>query len=175
VLVASSVYLTITSIRESKNKIQKTTTQHEYELVVTIIPEIKTYINYEFGYRVDYYKLLYPREIVQQGVYLSFVKFEQSKYTDKKGFAVGVTNFSSEREEARIKLELEQSGEAEMIKKEEITVGGIKAIKLSFKPLDDDYSEPRAVAIFEKDQKSYSISSHPENFEGVIESFEFFK
>ena len=61
------------------------------------------------------------------------------------------------------------------IKKEEITVGGIKAIKLSFKPLDDDNNEPRVVAIFEKDQKSYSISSHPENFEDVIESFEFFK
>ncbi|OGM25035.1 hypothetical protein A2715_03780 [Candidatus Woesebacteria bacterium RIFCSPHIGHO2_01_FULL_39_32] len=138
----------------------------------TATPNLKweEYRNEEFRFRVERPKFLYEREFKDQGGYVFFIRFEETKFSIEKGVAIGVSGKTYEEEVEGTKTILTESG-AKLVKEDKITVDDFEGTRLDFEPTGE--GEKRSVVIFSKGDYSYSISTVPEQVEKVIESFKF--
>lgn len=129
-----------------------------------------TYTNEQYAFSIKHPRLMYKREFVNEGGYLYFLRFEETKFSQSKGLAIGVSQNEIETETKRIKKLMEEEG-AILSSETELLVKEMKAKKLEFKPKEGESGEARSIVIVYGDPYSYSISSTPEQIEEIIQSF----
>ena len=130
----------------------------------------RTYTNEAYGYEISHPGLLYQREFVDSGGYEHFVRFEETQFSLDKGVAVGVSLKSAEEELNAMKSELSEN--AELVEERSISVAGLEAAYILFRPSFEG-GEERAIAVFEGNGATFSVSTVPEQMDKVLQSFKF--
>jgi len=131
------------------------------------------YANEEYGFKFLHPKLLYKTEFKNQGGYIFFVKFEENKYSLGKGVAIGIRQSEKGRDVENVKNDIAREGNARLDNEQEIKMGDFYAVILNYTSGDKTQEEDRSIVIIQKDDKSYSISTVPEQIDKVISSFSF--
>src|SRR3989344_2735162 len=131
----------------------------------------KEYKNEKFRYSLLVPQHLLKKEVKNEEGYLSFVRFEENELTRAKRVAVGVSRGRREDEVDKVKEQMNESGLANLIKEVKINVSGHEAKRLDYQAIDSKNRDPRAIVIFDNGIYTYSISTHPEQAEKIIESF----
>jgi hypothetical protein len=129
------------------------------------------FTNDKYGFTVARPPLLIKRETENEGGYLYFVRFEENQYSLGKGVAIGVGENTRDEEVNNIKKSIKDEAGIDPDSEEEIIVSDQDAIKLTYH--DNGQYESRAFVVFEKNGKTFSISTVPEQMNRVVESFEF--
>ena len=175
-IISSGIYLFVKAKKEGprskeNQNVTISPTQKEEDITRSWI----TYTNPEYKFSIRHPRFLYPTEIVNNGGYLVFIRFEENSFSQGKGLAIGVREASQEEEVKRVKKEITSSFEGELIKEEEMGIGEIKGIRLQYEPEEKEKAENRSIIIFTKGNHTFSISSVPGQIEQIVFSFQTFE
>ncbi|MEM2145266.1 MAG: hypothetical protein QW279_07890 [Candidatus Jordarchaeaceae archaeon] len=130
----------------------------------------ETYSNTEFKFQLSLPRLLYKNEFKNQGGYIFFARFEENKFSQGKGVALGIKEGKIQAEVEGVKRDFEEKASLEEEKK--VNVAGSDGVYLRFKPKEQGLEE-RVIVFFEKEAKVYSVSTTPKQIDKIIESFKF--
>lgn len=133
----------------------------------------ETFINIEYGFSVKVPRLLIKREQDANEEYLFFVKFEENRFSEEKGVAIGVSDRNLADEEAKTKEIFDKNFEELEPEKEDFALKGYQAVKLEYKGKGSN--EPRVIVLVNDGQYSYSMSTTPDQIDRVMEGFVFLK
>lgn len=115
--------------------------------------------------------LLLKRQFTNQQDYLFFMKFEENKFSQQKGVAVGVTNRNVAEEIEMVKVEISKNSTL-VPKEEKVKVDGFEAIKLSYEK--DINFESRSIVVVNNGKITVSISTVPEQIDALSNSLDFY-
>lgn len=169
VILGGFLYVRTSNSKESQNGNSETTSVNQDVDQSKVIWE--EFTNDKYGFTIAHPPLLLKRETEDEGGYLYFVRFEENQYSLGKGIAIGVGENTRDEEVAKIKKEIKDEATIDPESEETIKVAGQNAIRLNYQ--DKGQYESKSFVIFEKDGKTYSISTVPDQIDRVIESFEF--
>jgi hypothetical protein len=172
-LLALGLYLFLESRKIVDNKVQNVAQETVDNRDNDDNSSWEMYMNEEFGYSLQHPRLLSVREMKDQGVYLHFVRFEENKFSQGKGVAVGVSESNFTEEVERIKKTMEEDDNAKLIEEMDTDLNGYSAIKLYYEPTNTELGEARSILVIEKSPYIYSISSVPEQMDSILNSFKF--
>lgn len=134
--------------------------------------EWKEFVNQDYGIRFEVPSLLLKTKRENVNGYKYFMRFEENKFSEKKGVALGVTERSRSQEVEYIK---------EMIEKENPNIHpAIKIFDLAgYGATQIDYEEQegleaRSIVIINDGKFTFSLSTVPEQIERVKSSLMFF-
>lgn len=128
------------------------------------------YKNSKYGYSIAYPSVLKYQLTENKGDYLEFISFLTNPDSDINGFAIGVSNLSLEKELEKIKKGFKDN-EAKLEEEKDMSVKGLDAKRLYYKPKDINFGEERVVVVVAKDNITYSISAHPEDIDDLLINF----
>ncbi len=130
----------------------------------------REYINKMYGYKVLYNKFLDAREYDDPGEYLHFVKFEENRYSNTKGFAIGVTTRSKDEEKDKIINNFKEEYGVDADSESNIKADKYEGVQLTFS--QQDGLEARSIVIIKNGNYTYSISTVPEQIELVLSNLD---
>lgn len=131
------------------------------------------YTNKEYGYSLLHPRFLLKREYRNEGGYLYFVKFEETEYSVEKGVAVGVSKTVLKDETQRLKKEMTQFLEADLVAETQFNLNGYDAVRLEYVVKNKEVGEDRTIVLVTKGDYVYSLSTVPQQIDQVIISFKF--
>lgn len=128
------------------------------------------YVNPEYGISFSRPKFLYLRETKNQGGYEYFARFEENEFSTARGIALGIRKISFEEEVERLKKELESDFDVRLIRQDKLRIDKRDAVRLDYEPSKKTEFEPRSIVFVGKGDLTYSISTVPEQINGIIDS-----
>lgn len=135
--------------------------------------EYDYYVNKEVGFLIKYPRLLYLTQTQNKEEYTLFLKFEENRYSDSKGFALGVTKRTVRDEEEFIKKTfIEGGGSISSRTKSSLNELGVDV--LNFKDSPDAKDAVSSVGIFSYGNLTFSLSSPPSVFEETLKNIALF-
>ena len=128
------------------------------------------YVNSEYGFALSHPPLLIKSEVMG-GEYVYFVKFVENELSEDKGVSVGVSELSFEDEVEKIKKAIFESDKISPVIEKKINTGLFEAVRLEYDPPSGLGLEKRVIVVVGAEKYSYSVSTTPEQIDGVLESF----
>jgi len=148
-------------------------TLEESEASKLVVPEgirdWEYYVHPEYNFSVYVPRLLVKREYDDSGDYLFFVRFEENRFSENGGVAVGVSDRTPEEEETKIREILGAEFPGLNPEKETVKLTSGNAIRLDYRA--GDVNEPRTIVLVRNGEYTYSISTVPEQIDNVLAGF----
>jgi len=132
----------------------------------------KVYQAEEYNFRFLYPGDLVVRKVNVQDSYLLSLKFEETKLSDNKGIALGVSKKTAAKEIEDISRIFEKEG-GELVDRGEIEIGGVRMLRFDFKPKFEGNFQEKSLVVFSKGDLTYSISTTPDQIMDVLLGFSF--
>jgi hypothetical protein len=127
------------------------------------------FIHPEYRFSIYVPRLLVKREYDDSGDYLFFVRFEENRFSEDSGVAIGVSNRALEEEEAKTREIVEAEFSDIKPKREIVKLTDYDAIKLDYQGVDG--VESRTIILVTNGDYTYSISTVPEQIDNVLAGF----
>jgi len=138
-------------------------------VVLERIRDWEYFIHPEYRFSVYVPRLLVKREYDDSGDYLFFVRFEENRFSEESGVAIGVSNRALEEEEAKIREIVEAEFSDIKPKREIVKLTDYDAIKLDYQGSEE--LESRTIILVTNGDYTYSISTVPEQIDNVLAGF----
>ena len=124
------------------------------------------FIHPEYKFSVYVPRLLVKREYEESTDYLFFVKFEENRFSEEKGVAIGVSDRNLNDEEEKTHEIVGQGQSSVEPKRQEMGEG---VLRLYYEAMDG--FESRTIYLINNGEYTYSISTTPEQIEKVLSGF----
>jgi hypothetical protein len=131
----------------------------------------KTYNNTNYRFVIKIPNLLLERVYTGQQDYLFFVKFEENKFSEEKGVALGVTDRTVAQEVEKIRTDMAKDFSINP-KESNIKVDGQDAVRIDYEKVGE--LEARSVVVVRGNDVTISVSTVPEQIERLIKSIDFY-
>lgn len=138
-------------------------------VVLERIRDWEYFIHPEYKFSVYVPRLLVKREYDDSGDYLFFVRFEENRFSEDSGVAIGVSNRALEEEEAKTREIVEAEFSEIKPKREIVKLADYDAIKLDYQGANG--VESRTIILVTNGDYTYSISTVPEQIDDVLAGF----
>lgn len=148
-------------------------TLEESETSDSVVPEgirdWEYFVHPEYKFSVYVPRLLVKREYDDSGNYLFFVRFEENRFSEDRGVAIGVSDRILEEEETKTREIIEAGFSDKKPKKEIVKLTDHDAIRLDYQEAEG--FESRTIILVNNGDYTYSLSTVPEQIDNVLAGF----
>lgn len=129
------------------------------------------YVISDYDFALPVPRFLSKNELENQGGYEKFIRLVKTDFSQGEGIAIGANKASLQNEKSRVLESLLKEVETEVTESEK-NIENVKIIRVDIE-VDKEGFESRSFLFYERDGKTISISSTPEQIDTILDLITF--